>query len=150
MNGKGASEDLPCDEKALVLQPARPGHPRPQDSLVLAGVQGDFLEDPFALAGVQDEVLAWVLAFPAVHHSLTPQEVSLQCWEEKDLAVFGKLGMVSFYSSSLAKGLFFLPPTWCYPRWVSPERSASDVWAGKICSQISQGWHASWPWWASS
>ena len=125
MNGKGASEDLPCDGKALVLQLAPPGHPRPQDSLVLAGVQEDFLEDPFVLAGVQeevlevpfvlagvqDEVLAWVLAFPAVHHSLNPQEVSLQCWEEKDLAVFGKLGMVSFSSSSLAKGLFFLPPT---------------------------------------
>ena len=105
--------------------PPVPGHPRPQDSPVLAGVQGDFLEDPFVLVGaqegfpegsfllarVQEGVLAWVPALPAVHPSLTPQEVSLQCWEEKDLAVFGKLGMVSFSSSSLAKGLFFLPPT---------------------------------------
>ena len=73
MSGKGASEDLPCDVKALVLQLVPPGHPRPQDPLVLAGVEGGFLEDSFALAGVQGEPLAWVcrfLAFPAVHHPL--------------------------------------------------------------------------------
>ena len=50
MSGKGASEDLPCDVKALVLQLVPPGHPR--------------LQDPFALAAVQGELLD----FPAVHH----------------------------------------------------------------------------------
>ena len=59
MSGKGASEDLPCDVKALVLQLVPPGHPR--------------LQDPSALAAVQGEFLAWVsrfLAFPAVHYPL--------------------------------------------------------------------------------
>ena len=73
MNGKGASEDLPCDVKALVLQLAPPRHSRPQDPLVLAAVQEGYLQDPFALAGVQGELLAWVsrfLAFPAVHYPL--------------------------------------------------------------------------------
>ena len=168
MNGKGASEDLPCDVKALVLQLVPPPHPRPQDPLVLAALQGGFLEDtfvlaggqggfledtfalaggqgeflvdPFVLAAVQGEVLAWVscfLAFPAVHRpqifflqdvrvvcQQTPPKVSLHCREEKDLAVFGKLGMVSSSSSSLAEGRPFVPPTQCslvIPPRVSPE-----------------------------
>ena len=53
MSEKGASEGLPCDVKALVLQLAHLGHLPPQDPVALAGGQEEVLEDYFALAGVQ-------------------------------------------------------------------------------------------------
>ena len=98
MNGKDASEDLPCGVRVLVLQLAPPRHPRPEDPLVLVAEQGNFLEDPFvlaggqggfledsfALAGVQEEILAWVsrfLYYPAAHPPLVSfsQDVRAAC-----------------------------------------------------------------------
>ena len=106
------------------------------DPLALAGVQRGFLEDLVALAGVQGEVVAWVCRFPAFQAlqssvgflfqdvlavGQTHQEVSSQGWEEKDLAAFGKLRMVS---SSWVADHSFVPQTYCSlvaPRQVSPE-----------------------------
>ena len=164
MSEKRASEGLPCDVKALALQLAHLGHPRPEDLVALAGGQEEvledlvaladeqkwFLEDPAALAGVQrgfledlvasagaqGEVLAWVCRFPAFQAlqssvgflfqdvlavGQTHQEVSSQGWEEKDLAAFGKLRMVS---SSWVADHSFVPQTYCslvMQRRVSPE-----------------------------
>ena len=150
MSEKRASEGLPCDVKALALQLAHLGHPRPQELVALAGEQGglledlfaladeqgEVLEDPVALAGVQGEDLVWVCRFPAFQAlqtsvgplfqdvlvvCQTPQEVSWQGWEEKDLAAFGKLRMVS---SSWVAAHSFVPQTYCslvIQRRVSPE-----------------------------